>query len=52
MPSRLLAIDDTTLHLSIVRKIATQAGFGDTGACSIDKAAGLAAQAQLRLHHA
>jgi CheY-like chemotaxis protein len=37
----LLAIDDAALHLSIVRKIAEQAGFRTTGANSVAEAARL-----------
>lgn len=41
MRNELLAIDDADLHLSIVRKIATQVGFTTTGAASVDEAARL-----------
>jgi two-component system chemotaxis response regulator CheY len=41
MRNELLAIDDADLHLSIVRKIATQAGFATTGASSVSEAARL-----------
>jgi DNA-binding NtrC family response regulator len=41
MENELLAIDDADLHLSIVRKIAAQAGFRTTGANSVGAAAGL-----------
>ncbi len=41
MRNELLAIDDADLHLSIVCKIATQAGFGTTGAKSVGEASGL-----------
>lgn len=38
MRNELLAIDDAYLHLSVVRKIATQAGFTTTGANSVGEA--------------
>jgi DNA-binding NtrC family response regulator len=38
MHNELLAIDDADLHLSIVRKIATQVGFTTTGAASVSEA--------------
>ena len=38
MRNELLAIDDTDLHLSIVRKIATRVGFTTTGAASVSEA--------------
>jgi DNA-binding NtrC family response regulator len=38
MRNELLAIDDADLHLSIVRKIATQVGFTTTGAASVSEA--------------
>lgn len=41
MHSELLVIEDTSLHLSIVSKIASQAGFTTTGANSVDEAARL-----------
>lgn len=41
MRSQLLAIDDAELHLTILRKIAAQAGFDVTGAGSVDAAASL-----------
>jgi two-component system, chemotaxis family, chemotaxis protein CheY len=41
MHNELLAVDDAALHLSIVRKIAEQAGFGTTGASSVADAARL-----------
>lgn len=41
MRNELLVIDDATLHLSIVSKIATQAGFATTGASSVGEAAKL-----------
>jgi DNA-binding NtrC family response regulator len=41
MQNELQAIDDADLHLSIVRKIATQGGFRTTGANSVGTAAGL-----------
>src|SRR5664279_1493508 len=44
MHNELLAIDDAALHLSIVRKIAEQAGFRTTGANSVADAAGLLRQ--------
>ena len=44
MPDELLAIDDANLHLSIVRKIAAQAGFETTGASSVSEATGLLRQ--------
>jgi DNA-binding response OmpR family regulator len=44
MRNELLAIDDAELHLSILRKIATQAGFNATSAVSVDAAASLLAQ--------
>ena len=37
----LLAIDDADLHLSILRKIAAQAGFNTTGAASASEAKNL-----------
>jgi two-component system chemotaxis response regulator CheY len=39
MRNQLLAIDDADLHLSIVCKIATQAGFETTGARTVSEAA-------------
>ena len=44
MHNELLAIDDAALHLSIVRKIAEQAGFRTTGANSVAEAARLLRQ--------
>jgi two-component system, chemotaxis family, chemotaxis protein CheY len=44
MRLELLAIDDADLHLSIVCKIATQAGFATTGANSVSEAARLLRQ--------
>jgi DNA-binding NtrC family response regulator len=41
MDNELLAIDDADLHLSIVRKIAAQAGFKTTGANCVSEAARL-----------
>jgi two-component system chemotaxis response regulator CheY len=41
MSNELLAIDDADLHLSIVSKIATQAGFRTTRAHSVGEAARL-----------
>ena len=41
MDNELLAIDDADLHLSIVCKIAAQAGFRSTGAHSVGEAATL-----------
>jgi two-component system chemotaxis response regulator CheY len=41
MLSELLVIEDTSLHLSIVSKIAAQAGFETTGANSVSEAARL-----------
>ena len=41
MHSELLVIEDTSLHLSIVTKIASQAGFTTTGANSVGEAARL-----------
>jgi len=41
MHSELLVIEDTSLHLSIVSKIASQAGFTTTGANSVGEAARL-----------
>jgi two-component system chemotaxis response regulator CheY len=41
MTNELLAIDDADLHLSIVRKIAAQAGFETTGAHSVAEASRL-----------
>ena len=41
MRNELLAIDDADLHLSIVCKIATQAGFATTGAKSVGEASRL-----------
>jgi two-component system, chemotaxis family, chemotaxis protein CheY len=38
MSNQLLAIDDADLHLSIVRKIATQVGFTTTGANTVSQA--------------
>ena len=38
MREQLLAIDDADLHLSIVCKIATQAGFETTGAATVGEA--------------
>ena len=38
MRSELLVIDDANLHLSIVSRIATQAGFATTGASSVGEA--------------
>src|ERR1035437_9079191 len=38
MRNELLAIDDADLHLSIVCKIAAQAGFGTSGAKSVGEA--------------
>jgi DNA-binding response OmpR family regulator len=44
MRNELLAIEDAELHLSILRKIATQAGFTTTSASSLDAAARLLEQ--------
>jgi DNA-binding response OmpR family regulator len=44
MRNELLVIDDANLHLSIVSRIATQAGFVTTGASSVDEAAKLLRQ--------
>jgi DNA-binding response OmpR family regulator len=44
MRNELLVIDDAELHLSILRKIATQAGFNATSADSVGAAASLLAQ--------
>ena len=41
MRNQLLVIDDANLHLSIVSRIATQAGFATTGASSVGEAAKL-----------
>ena len=41
MRNELLVIEDTNLHLSIVSKIASQAGFATTGANSVGEAARL-----------
>ena len=41
MRNELLVIDDANLHLSIVSRIATQAGFATTGASSVGEAAKL-----------
>ena len=41
MRNELLAIDDADLHLSIVCKIAAQAGFGTSGAKSVGEASRL-----------
>ena len=41
MRNELLVIEDTNLHLSIVSKIASQAGFTTTGANSVGEAARL-----------
>jgi DNA-binding NtrC family response regulator len=41
MSNDLLVIDDSELHLSIVSKIATQAGFRATGANSVSEASRL-----------
>jgi DNA-binding NtrC family response regulator len=41
MDNKLLAIDDAELHLSIVRKIAAQAGFKTTGANCVGEASRL-----------
>lgn len=41
MPNELLVIEDANLHLSIVSKIASQAGFKTTGASSVGDAARL-----------
>ena len=41
MRNELLVIEDTSLHLSIVSKIASQAGFATTGANSVSEAARL-----------
>jgi ActR/RegA family two-component response regulator len=38
MLSELLSIDDAILHLSIIRRIATRAGFRTTGASSVSEA--------------
>jgi two-component system chemotaxis response regulator CheY len=44
MRNELLAIEDAELHLSILRKIAAQAGFTTTSASSLDAAARLLEQ--------
>ena len=44
MRNELLVIDDANLHLSIVSRIATQAGFATTGASSVDEASKLLRQ--------
>ncbi|MBV8701244.1 response regulator [Bradyrhizobium sp.] len=44
MRNELLAIEDAELHLSILRKIAAQAGFTTTSANSLDSAASLLEQ--------
>ena len=44
MRNELLVIDDANLHLSIVSRIATQAGFVTTGASSVDEASKLLRQ--------
>jgi DNA-binding response OmpR family regulator len=44
MHNELLAIEDAELHLSILRKIAAQAGFTTTSANSLDAAARLLKQ--------
>ena len=44
MLHELLAIDDADLHVSILRKIAAQAGFNATGANSVNAAASLLQQ--------
>jgi DNA-binding response OmpR family regulator len=44
MRNELLAIEDAELHLSILRKIAAQAGFTTTSANSLDTAASLLGQ--------
>jgi DNA-binding NtrC family response regulator len=41
MRNELLVIEDASLHLSIVSKIASQAGFATTGANSVSEAARL-----------
>ncbi|CCD91765.1 putative response regulator receiver (CheY-like protein) [Bradyrhizobium sp. ORS 375] len=38
MRNELLVIEDADVHLSILRKIATQAGFSTTGVSSVDAA--------------
>ncbi|CCE00434.1 response regulator [Bradyrhizobium sp. STM 3809] len=38
MRNELLVIEDADVHLSILRKIATQAGFNTTGVSSVDAA--------------
>ena len=44
MRNELLVIDDANLHLSIVSRIATQAGFATTGAGTVDEASKLLRQ--------
>ncbi len=44
MRNELLVIEDTSLHLSIVSKIASQAGFTTTGANSVSEASRLLRQ--------
>lgn len=39
MRNELLVIEDADVHLSILRKIAAQAGFNTTGVTSVDRAA-------------
>ena len=46
MRNELLVIEDTSLHLSIVSKIASQAGFTTTGANSVSEACQVAAPAR------
>ncbi len=44
MPKQLLVIDDTELHLTILKKIAAQSGFETTGATSVRAAGDLLRQ--------
>ena len=46
MRNELLVIEDASLHLSIVSKIASQAGFATTGANSVSEAARLLRERQ------
>ena len=46
MRDELLVIEDASLHLSIVSKIASQAGFATTGASSVSEAARLLREQQ------
>ena len=41
MRNELLVIEDADVHLSILRKIATQAGFNTTGVSSVDAASAI-----------